>query len=174
MAVFILTAVVFVITLLSCLSDIRSLRIPNAHSLAIVACFAVAFLLSPDSFGPLSHHLGALAVVFVTTYLMFIAGLMGGGDSKLGTALALWVGAKAVLVYVFWMTALGGVLGLVSLWIARKKPFKNPPLGGWVATLQEGKNAIPYGIAITFGAWIAMWHSGFIAQQMDEVFKIIH
>jgi prepilin peptidase CpaA len=153
---------------------VRSLRIPNLYSVIIIGAFAAAYLVSKESFDPLWHHLGALGVVFIVTYLMFIAGMMGGGDSKLGSALALWVGIKGVVIYVFWMAVAGGLIGGLSLLIRKKKPFARPLPGSWMAAAQEGKNAIPYGVAISFGAWVAMWHTGFITHQLDELFKIIH
>lgn len=174
MIVALLLCVVFVITLLSCVSDVRALHIPNWHSIVIVGAFAAAYALSPDSFGKWWVHLGGLGFFFIVTYLMFIAGMMGGGDSKLGSALALWVGLKGIVVYVFWMALLGGIIGAFSLWMKKKKPFKSPPAGSWMATVQEGGNGIPYGVAISFGAWMALLHTGIITHQLDELFKIIH
>lgn len=174
MIVFFLLCVVLAVTLLSCVSDARSLRIPNLYSIIITGAFLAAHAVSPESFGKWWEHLLALGIFFGITYLMFIAGMMGGGDSKLGSALALWVGIKGLIIYVFWMTVMGGVIGLLSLWIRKKKPFKNPPAGSWMAAAQEGKNAIPYGIAISFGAWIALLHTGIITHQLGELFKIIH
>lgn len=174
MITIILTCAVFVITLLSCVSDVRSLRIPNIYSVLIVAAFAVSFLCQPQFFFPLWHHGLALAIVFIVTYLMFIAGMMGGGDSKLGSALALWVGVKGVMIYVFWMAVVGGVIGALSLWIKKKKPCVNPAAGSWIAAVQSGENAIPYGVAISIGAWVAMWQTGFITKELDELFRIIH
>lgn len=174
MIVFLLLCAVLAVTLLSCVSDVRALRIPNWHSLVIIGAFAVAFAASPESFGKWWHHLAALGIFFVITYLMFIAGMMGGGDSKLGSALALWVGLKGIVIYVFWMALMGGVIGVLSLWMKKKKPFSAPPAGSWMAAAQEGKNAIPYGLAISFGAWMALLHTGLITHQLDEVFKIIH
>lgn len=174
MIVIVLTCVVFVVTLLSCVSDVRSLRIPNLHSVIIVAAFAIAFLVSKESFGPLWNHVGALGVVFLVTYLMFITGMMGGGDSKLGSALALWVGIKGVIVYVFWMAVVGGLIGGLSLLIRKNKPFAKPLPGSWMAEAQEGKNSIPYGVAISIGAWAAMLQTGFLTKQLDELLRIIH
>ena len=172
--VLILTFAVFVVTVLACVSDVTSLRIPNLYSVFILGAFAVAYLASHESFDPLWHHLGALVAVFVVTYIMFIAGMMGGGDSKLGSALALWVGIKGVIIYVFWMAVVGGVIGGLSLLIKKKKPFANPRAGSWLAAAQEGKNEIPYGVAISIGAWVAMLQTGFITKQLDELFRIIH
>ncbi len=174
MTVIILTCAVFVITLLCCVSDVRSLRIPNIYSVLIIAGFAAAFLVAPENFGVLWHHLGALAAVFIVTYIMFIVGMMGGGDSKLGSALALWVGIKGVIIYVFWMAVVGGVIGGLSLLIKKKKPFAKPLAGSWLEAAQEGRNEIPYGVAISIGAWVAMLQTGFITKQLDELLRTIH
>ncbi len=170
----VMTFVVLVITLLSCISDIRSLRIHNFNSLAILFCFFPAYFASPESFNDLWQHFAAMAGVFAVTYIMFTLGMMGGGDSKLGTVLGLWIGLKGLIPFIFYMTLMGGLLGLISLIIFRKKPFKNPKQGSWIAELQEGRNAVPYGVAISFGFWVAFFHIGFAHNQLNEVFKIIH
>jgi prepilin peptidase CpaA len=169
-----LTLAVFVVTVLSCLSDIRRLRIPNMHSLIVMACFVPAFFLSPNYFGRWWEHLGALLIIFLITYIMFTLRMMGGGDSKLGSALALWVGLPGVVPFVFYMGVTGGVIALFSLWMRRKKPFDNPPEESWMAQVQAGRNAIPYGIAIVFGAWGAMLSTGMLHHQLVELIKIIH
>jgi len=167
-------AIVFVVTLMACVSDARSLRIPNLYSVVVLAAFGVAYLASPENFQPLWNHFLALGIIFAVTYLMFMAGMMGGGDSKFASALAIWIAAKGVMVFVFWMAVMGGVIGILTLWMKKKKPFRNPPAGSWMAAAQKGENKIPYGIAISFGAWIALWHGGLITHQLDELFKIIH
>ncbi|MBL8713004.1 MAG: prepilin peptidase [Alphaproteobacteria bacterium] len=167
-------AIVFVVTLLACVSDATSLRIPNLYSVIVLAAFAVACVASPEVFNPLWKHFLALAIIFIVTYLMFVAGMMGGGDSKFASALAIWIAAQGVMVFVFWMAVAGGVIGVLTLWMKKKKPFKNPRDGGWVAAAQKGENKIPYGIAISFGAWMALLHGGLITHQLGELFKIIH
>lgn len=166
--------VVLIVTLLSCISDVRSLRIHNLNSIVILFCFFPAYFASPEFFNGLGQHLAAMAIMFAVTYVMFALGMMGGGDSKLGTALGLWVGLKGLMLFTFYMAIMGGLLGFISLVIFRKKPFKNPRPGSWVAELQEGRNAIPYGVAISFGFWAALFHTGFAYDQLNEVFKIIH
>ncbi len=174
MIVLLCIAIVFVVTLMACVSDARSLRIPNLYSVVVLAAFGVACVASPEVFQPLWNHFLALGIIFVVTYLMFMAGMMGGGDSKFASALAIWIAAKGVMVFVFWMAVAGGVIGVLTLWMKKKKPFRNPPEGSWMAAAQKGESKIPYGIAISFGAWIALWHSGLITHQLGEVFKIIH
>ena len=174
MIVVLLTFVVLATTVLSCISDARTLRIPNLHSLIVLGAFVPAYFLSPESFGPWWEPLGALAIFFVITYVMFSWGMMGGGDAKLGSALALWTGLKGFLPYVFYMALTGGVLGIIALTFKKYKFFKNPAAGSWVASAQEGRNAVPYGIAISVGAWAGLLHTGLIHHQLDEVIKIIH
>jgi prepilin peptidase CpaA len=168
------TVAILATTLLACVSDARSLKIPNLYSVIIIALFPAAFLATPELFGKWWEHLGSLGAIFVITYLMFAAGMMGGGDTKLGTALALWVGLPAVLPYVIWMGAAGGIVALLSLYFKKKKPFKSPRAGSWPAQVQEGRNAVPYGIAISFGAWAALLQKGFMPDLLHEVSKIIH
>lgn len=169
-----LTAVVLVVTVMACVSDVRSLRIPNLYSVIVIAAFAIAFLVSPEAFGKWWHHLGAFAGMFVITYAMFCFGMLGAGDSKFGSALALWVGLKGLMPYLLLMAMMGGVIGIVSIFFRKKKPFANPLPGSWMAVAQEGKNSVPYGVAISFGAVGALLHTGFIYHQLDELVRIIH
>jgi len=173
-AISVLTLAVLAVTVLSCISDVRGLRIPNAHSLVIIGCFVAAFLIAPQDFGKWWEHLGALGLVFVITYIMFMMRMMGGGDSKLASALALWLGLRGVMPFIFYMGIAGGVIALISLWIRRKKPFAAPPAGSWPAEVQAGRNALPYGIAIAFGFWAALLVTGFLHRILDEVPRIIH
>ena len=170
----IMTCIVLIVTILSCISDVRSLRIPNWHSLVILGCFIPAWLATPEAFSGLWQHSGAMMGMFAVTYIMFCLGMMGGGDSKLGTVLGLWTGLKGLLPFMVYMAIMGGVVGIISLFIRKNKPFKTPLPGSWVDQLQNGRNAVPYGVAISFGAWAALFHTGFMHNQLNEVFRIIH
>lgn len=164
----------FVVTLASGWSDIRRLRIPNTYVLAVLGLFVIGFAAAPDSFGLWWEHLGAMLAFLVLTYIMFAFGMLGAGDAKYGAALALWVGLPGLLPYVFFMAMAGGVLGVFSLLLRKYRPFKNPPAGGWVATVQDGGNAVPYGIALGIGLWGCFFHTAVLSHQLDELIKIIH
>ena len=170
-----MTAVILVTTLLACVSDVRTMRIPNMHSVVIAAAFLVAFAASPESFpGKWWFYPAALAIMFAITFGMFAKGMIGGGDAKLGSALALWVGLQGLVPYVFWMAIAGGLLGVASLFIKKSKRFTGLPPENWIAQVQEGRNAVPYGIAISAGAWGALLQTEFLSHQLHEVLKIIH
>lgn len=170
----IMTGVVLAVTVACCVSDARSLQIPNAFSLVIIGCFVPAFLAMPKVFGPFWQHLLALAVMLGLTYIMFLKGAIGGGDSKFGAAVALWTGLHGLLALVLYMAVMGGVLALVSLGLHKKKLFNNPRPGSWIAEAQDKGKDIPYGIAISAGTWAAFFHTGFLHQQLNELSKIIH
>lgn len=174
LVVFALTCVVLGVTLWSCVTDFRTMRIPNSHSLVIIACFLVAWLVSPETFGKWWNPFGAFALMFAATFGMFCLGMFGSGDTKLSSVLALWVGLGGLMVFLFYMSLAGGLLGGIAMYIRKKKPFPNASAESWVGKAQSGKSAVPYGIAITAGAWAALFHSGFINHRLDEVIKIIH
>lgn len=143
--------------LLAGVSDIRGMIIPNAYPLGIIVAFAfayAAFALSgnPEPFQRLSSHLWAGGVALVVTFILTMTKTMGGGDSKLITAYALWMGVLNVAWFLFAMTLVGAVLAVVALFIRRFKPFKTVKEGSWIARSQAGQPVIPYGIPIVAGA----------------------
>jgi prepilin peptidase CpaA len=169
-----LLLIVLAVTLASCVSDWRSMRIPNLHTVIILAAFVMAYVVSPETFGKWWNPLGAFVLIFGVTFGMYAAGMIGSGDTKLGSALALWIGLKGLVVYLFYMTLMGGVLGIVAVWMKHKKPFANPPEGSWAQKAQSGKSVVPYGIAITVGFWGALFHTGLMHRALHELYLIVH
>lgn len=149
------------------LSDLRGLIIPNAYSLGIVLAFVPAYLafalFAGDSgyFQSWTSHLGAFALIFAASFVLFALKMFGAGDSKLAAAFALWAGMEGLFTFVFYMALIGGVLGLATLIIQRKKPFPNAPAGAWIARAQGGDNSVPYGVAIAAGAVVAFCWLGY-------------
>jgi prepilin peptidase CpaA len=169
-----MTLLVLCVTLAACVSDIMTMRIPNWHTAVVLAAFALAFAATPQFFGRWWEHVGALVLVFLPTFFLYHKGMFGGGDTKFGSALALWVGLKGIMIYLFYLTLAGGVLGCAALFFRHKKPLKNPRAGSWPARAQEGKSAVPYGVAISAGLWASFFHTGFLDRVLHEVIKTIH
>lgn len=147
--------------------DFRRLKIPNIYSLVVAVAFILAWgadwLGHGRMFMPLSSHLISGGVVFVLTLILFAAKLLGGGDAKLMSAYALWLGARNVSPFLFFVALAGAFLGVAALIIRRFKPFKNPKEGGWIAGLQQGgKSGIPYGLAIVSGSIVAFLLAGYL------------
>lgn len=149
-------------------SDYSRLSIPNLYSICIGASFIPAFLaimiFASDAslFASWKSHLLALAIVFGVTYLLFYLKLIGGGDSKLLSVYALWVGLAGLTPLLFFMALTGGLLGVTTLALRKWKPVKQPAKDSWIEKAQAGKQDVPYGIAIFVGALISFWQVGYL------------
>lgn len=148
------------------MSDIRGMVIPNAYSVYIILAFVVAYgvvALSGNKavFAPILSHVTSAVLAFGVTFGMFAMRMIGAGDSKLATAVALWVGVQDFVVFIFYMALMGGVLGVCALLLQKYKPFAAPPEGSWVAQVQGGASKVPYGVAIAFGMVIAFLKAGY-------------
>jgi prepilin peptidase CpaA len=129
-------------------SDLLTMRISNKVSLALVGGFALAALLIGMPLKDIGWHLAAAALMFAVCFGFFAAGWMGGGDAKLASATALWLGWGHLLDYALSASLLGGLLTLVLL-SARVVPLPAVMMRqDWVARLHCAKTGIPYGIAL--------------------------
>lgn len=146
-------------------SDCRGMTIPNIYSALILGlfplCYGVAWLAGVDAFAaPLSHGLGLL-IVFGITAPLFAYKIMGAADSKLASAYALWMGAHGVLPFLFYTTLFGGLLGVATIILKRYKPFPHAAPHSWVGQAQAGADKVPYGVAITLGAFVSFLVLGY-------------
>ncbi len=124
-------------------TDIKRRQIDNWLNAAIalgapVFWWTSGLALWPDVALQLAVALGAFALLCI----LFAVRMMGGGDVKLLTALALWIEPGAFLQLLIIMAIAGGVLTIVM---------------GAYHFLQNQKErlAIPYGVAIAFGGlWV--------------------
>ncbi|NJL50616.1 MAG: peptidase [Blastochloris sp.] len=129
-------------------SDLLTMRIPNWVPLLLIAGFAVVSLLTGHSLAAIGWHAAAAALVLAVCFAFFAFGWMGGGDAKLATATALWLGWGLLLDYVLMASVLGGGLTLALL-IARTVPLPAMLLRqDWILRLHQPNTGIPYGIAL--------------------------
>lgn len=138
-------------------TDIRRRQIDNWLNLGIALVAPAFWWASGLSLWPdVAIQLGVAVAAFAVFAGIFALGMMGGGDVKLLTVLALWVTPQAFMQLLLVMALAGGVL-TVAMVI-------------WHTTLrQKDKLAIPYGVAIAFGGlWVLAANylsSGVIAAQ---------
>lgn len=124
-------------------TDIRRRQIDNWLNLAIALGAPAFWWASGLTLWPgVALQLGIALAVFVVLAGLFALRMMGGGDVKLLTVLALWIEPASFLQLLVVMALAGGVLTLV--------------MGAWhVTRRQRHKLAIPYGVAIAFGGlWV--------------------
>ncbi|MEM1051798.1 MAG: prepilin peptidase [Pseudomonadota bacterium] len=121
-------------------TDIRSRTISNWLNLAIAIVAPVFWWASGLSLWPdVAIQLGVAIAAFAVFAAMFAFGMMGGGDVKLLTALALWIEPNAFLQLLLVMAIAGGLLTIAMAFVHAMRKRKE-------------KLAIPYGVAIAIGA----------------------
>lgn len=132
--------------------DLFTMTIPNRISLAMVAGFVVLAPLAGLGVGDITHHVAAGLVVLAVGVLLFIPGLIGGGDAKLAAAVALWLGFENLFSYLFCVALAGGMLSLLFMSV---RAYPLPALVStqqWAVRLHDRRSGIPYGIALSAGA----------------------
>jgi len=137
-----LLAALAIALLVAAVTDWRHRRIGNWLNAAIALAaplywWASGLALWPD----IALQLGVAFGTFAILAALFAMKMMGGGDVKLLTALALWIAPDHFLRLVILMALLGGVLTI--------------GLGAWhLAQRRRDRLAIPYGVAIALaGQW---------------------
>jgi len=124
-------------------TDLRRRQIDNWLNAAIALGAPLFWWSSGLSLWPdVAMQLGVALAAFALLAGLFALKLMGGGDVKLLTALALWIEPVAFGQLVIIMALAGGVLTIV--------------MGGWHFLMrQKERLAIPYGVAIAIGGlWV--------------------
>lgn len=133
--------------LIAAFTDLRNRMIYNWLNAAIALAaplywWASGMVLWPD----LAIQLGFAIGVFAVLAILFALRIMGGGDVKLLTALALWITPMLFLQLLIVMALVGGVLAIT--------------MGAYhVARRQRDRLQIPYGVAIAIGGlWVLGMH----------------
>ncbi len=155
-----LEALIFVVfpfcMVFAAVSDTLSMTIVNRVPLVLLAAFAIAAPLTGMDWAAYGWHFAAGALVLMITFGMFALGGMGGGDAKLLTATAVWMGFNIHLVeYVLVSAVAGGALTLAIL------SFRGSVLATYTSrnfllrNLADGDGGVPYGIALGIGGLIA-------------------
>jgi prepilin peptidase CpaA len=144
------------LVIIAAVKDLQSYTIPNWISVALALAFIPAALVLHLTLAAIGVSLAVGLGVFVVSAAMFALGWVGGGDAKLMTAVALWLGLKDLAPFAVFTGLAGGalalaLLGLRSDWV---RPFtERAP--AWARRLATPGEAAPYGVAIAAGALAA-------------------
>lgn len=133
--------------LIAAFTDMRRRQIDNWLNAAIVLAAPVFWWSSGLSLYPgVVIQLGVALAAFAVLAGLFAFNMMGGGDVKLLTALALWIEPTMFLKLLVIMALVGGLLTIV-MGIAH------------LMKRQRDKLAVPYGVAIAVGGlWVLGTH----------------
>ena len=137
--------------MLAALYDVADYRIPNVISIALAALYPLFVL-----FGTVQPAWGTAliiaAAVFAAGLGLFAAGLMGGGDVKLMTVVALWAGPVHIVGFLMVTALAGGLLALIIISPLRSLLAHTVASMGGSAINQTLSGAVlPYGVAIAAG-----------------------
>lgn len=136
-------------------SDMFTMTIPNRVSIILIASFAVIAPFTGMAWGVYGQHFAAAALVFAVCFALFGFGLMGGGDAKLLTAVALWFGLNIHLFNFLVYVALFGGLLTVLIVLARTDRFALVVNRvGMFNHLTDPALGVPYGVAIGIAGFI--------------------
>jgi prepilin peptidase CpaA len=133
--------------------DVLTMRIANGISIALLVAFLIIAPIAGMPLATMLVHLAIGAAALLLGMVLFQFRLVGGGDVKLLSAAAVWIGYEQLVPFVVWVTIVGGLLALFVL-AYRNFPAGALPLPGWALRLHKQGEGMPYGVAITAGALI--------------------
>jgi prepilin peptidase CpaA len=126
--------------------DIRTRRIPNEMIVAILVLAAFRIAIDGDPRAGL-FTLAASAALFISTFLLFWRGLLGGGDVKLIGATALLIGYHSFFEFLFVMSVSGALIAVAVL--ARDRlGLRRATTPGLEEQEAQARLTVPYGVAI--------------------------
>lgn len=137
--------------------DLRTYTIPNGLCAAFVWLFIVAVPFARSDLSLVSH-LCSFLIVLAVGFLAFRFGLFGGGDIKSWAAIALWYDLGSLSTQVFYVTLLGGTMGLVLVTLRRAAAsgyVQHHLALARMPRLFRAGEPVPYGVAIAAGTAIS-------------------
>jgi prepilin peptidase CpaA len=169
-----LEALIFVVfpfcMVFAAVSDTLSMTIANRVPLLLVAVFAVVAPLTGMDWVAYGWHFAAGAIVLAATFGLFALGGMGGGDAKLLSATAVWMGLNLHLIeYLVASAFLGGLLTMAIL------VYRGSPLAVYTGrnmflrNFANAKGGIPYGIALGTGGLVTYPGSPLMVWAMERL-----
>ncbi|MGH6997921.1 MAG: A24 family peptidase [Phenylobacterium sp.] len=147
----VLAAILSGVLICVAVSDVMDRRIPNAAVLAVVALFALWAL--ADRGASLGSGLAAAAIGFAVGFVFYLMRIMGAGDVKLFTAVALFTGLGYLHLFALATVLAGGAMAVVAMAARPRRALVMFTLKG----RGDFGRGIPYGVAIAVGGLIAVW-----------------
>ena len=148
-------------------NDIATRLIPDAISLWLLAIGALARLFEGHP-SDLAFSCGDRAAAFEFAADTYSRGLIGGGDVKIMTALAVGLSPFDCYRFIVATAIAGGLLGITYLVLSRRLPpmhrTKRISLLNRVANLElrriRRRGPLPYGVAIAAGGTFVLLRTG--------------
>jgi prepilin peptidase CpaA len=166
----IVPAIVVSISLVACVFDVRTRRIPNVLTLS-AAVAGLVYHLATSGLGGLQTAAAGWILGLLLLLPYFALGGMGGGDVKLVAALGAWLGPWETFWLAMYSGICGGVLGLMVAfthgYVRRAIANVSHMLGYWAAvglkpvpgmTLDSSASPrLAFAIPIFAGTMVTLW-----------------
>ncbi len=140
--------------------DVWRFIIPNLVSAVLIFAFVAAAVLLPQS-EPWWTYPAAALMVFGVGVVGYAFKIMGAGDIKLLTAVALWAGTAQLLELLVMVAVAGGIIALLLI-VLRRLLFYGlvsfgPSREVHLPRILVTGEPVPYGVAIAAGGiWLAL------------------
>ncbi len=144
---------------IAAISDLRTMTIPNPLCAVLLASFLVAAPTVGLAWADIGMSLVAGLAVFAVCFGLFALNVMGGGDAKLLTAIAVWYGFDhSLLVFLVTTGYVGGAVTLVVL-LLRSQAGTVTAMGIPLPPSLSTAKKIPYGVAIAIAGLLTFGQS---------------
>ena len=169
-----LEALIFVVfpfcMVFAAVSDMLSMTIANRVSVLLIAVFAIVAPLTGMDWTSFGWHFAAGGLVLAVTFALFAIGGMGGGDAKLLTATAVWMGFSIPLIeYLVYSAFIGGVLTVAILAYRGSALAVFTGRNMFLRNFADGDRGIPYGVALGLGGLLTFPSSPLMAWAMERL-----
>ena len=143
---------VLLVLVIASANDVKERRIPNWSVVAIGGLYLVWAALGPIA--SVVSGVEAAAIVFAVTVGLFALSVVGAGDSKLMTVVALFSGLGLLPLFVISTVLFGGAIAVFSLALQPRRAL------AMLLTRRIGDSdrGVPYGIAISMGGALVLMH----------------
>lgn len=146
--------------------DIATRTIPDSIGLLIVVVGALSQIFERPSV--LAVSAATALLLFVTLLIAYSRGLLGGGDVKIMTALAIGLSPFNSYRFIIATALAGGILAIAYLVLSPRlrRPYRAKPISllARVAAVEawriRRRGSLPYGVAIAAGGAFVLFHPG--------------
>jgi len=135
-------------------TDIFTLKISNWISLILVVGFVTTATFTSMSGTAVLSHLAACGLILIIGFGLFSFNLIGGGDAKFLSAIALWFGLNGLIPLILITSLIGGVLCIILVFMRMHPLPKWASKQEWARRLHSKETGAPYGVAIAAAALV--------------------
>lgn len=138
--------------------DLLTYEIPNVVSILLIIAFLPYALLNQSLTGyDIAAHYAVGFGVLLFSFILFACRIFGGGDAKILSAIAVWLGPYDIVSYIVIVAIIGGALAVALIAmrasICAYLFYRTPVLKNIFFGAAKNINATPYAVAIAAGVF---------------------